>query len=146
MNLSIFVERLSELMFDAKLSVQALSKEIGCRENTIYCYLRGNRMPALDITIKLADYFKCSTDFLLGLETENLSVLFKKAPPFKERFPLLLAQCNTTQYQLEKLTGIAHSVTGYWKNGRKQPTIDSIIRIAKALDKRVDFVLGRTDS
>lgn len=146
MNLSNFVERLSELMFDAKLSAQELSKKIGCADGTIYRYLRDSRLPTLDITIKLADFFKCSTDFLLGLENENYSEIYEKAPPFKERFPILLKQCNISQYQLEKQTKIAHSAMVYWKNGSRQPTIESIIRIAKVLDRTVDFVLGRTKS
>lgn len=145
MNLSNFVERLSELMFDAKLNVQALSEKIGCDQNTIYRYLRNARIPTLDITIKLADFFKCSTDFLLGLEDENYSEIYNKAPPFSERFPELLKQCNITQYKLEKITKISHSLTCYWKNGSKKPTIESIIRIANALERSVDFVLGRTN-
>ena len=33
---------------------------------------------------------------------------------------------------------------GYWKNGKKKPNIDNIIKIANALDCSVDYVLGRT--
>ena len=145
MDLSIFGERLSELMFDAGLDERTLSIKLGFGESTIYHYLQGIRIPYAETVIIIADFFKCSTDFLLGLEDENYSEIYKKAPPFKERFPELLKQCNLSQYKFEKLTKISHSVTGYWKNGTKKPTIESIIRIAQVLDKTVDFVLGRTD-
>lgn len=144
MNLSNFSERLSELMFEAKLNGHTLPPLIGCGENTIYRYLRGTTEPTVDMVILLADFFHCSTDFLLGLESENYSSNFDKCPPFNERFPVLLEQCGITQYRLEKITKISHSTMVYWKNGTKQPTVDSIIRIANKLGKTVDFVLGRT--
>lgn len=144
MNLSKFTERLGELMFEANLNAHTLPPLLGCGENTIYRYLQGSTEPTLDMLILLADFFNCSTDFLLGLEDENYSSYFEKCPPFKERFPALLVQCGISQYRLEKITKIAHSAMVYWKNGVYLPTIDSIICIAEKLGKTVDFVLGRT--
>ena len=94
--------------------------------------------------VTLADFFVCSTDFLLGLENENYSRDFEKCPPFDTRFSELLTQCGISQYRLEKLTGISHSTMVYWKNGTKRPTVDSVIRIAEKLNVTVDFVLGRS--
>ena len=144
MNLSKFSERLEQLMFEAQLNGHTLPKLIGCGDNTIYRYLRGTTIPTVEMVILLADFFHCSTDFLLGLEEENYSTHFEKSPPFKERFPVLLEQCGITQYRLEKITEISHSAMVYWKNGTKQPTIESIVRIADKLGKTVDFVLGRS--
>lgn len=144
MILSNFSERLEQLMFEAKLNAQTLPPLIGCGKNTIYRYLRGHTMPSVEMVILLADFFNCSTDFLLGLEAESYSTHFEKCPPFKERFPVLLEQCNITQYRFEKITKFSHSLVAYWKNGGKQPTIESIVIMAKKLDKTVDFVLGRS--
>ncbi|MDE7301164.1 MAG: helix-turn-helix transcriptional regulator, partial [Clostridia bacterium] len=127
MNLSIFAERLSELMFEAELNANELAEKIGYSHNTFYRYLRGVHMPTLEITVALADFFHCSTDFLLGLEHENYTRDYKKCPPFSERFPQLLKECNISQYRLEKMTGIAHSNMGYWKNSAKQPSVESIV-------------------
>ncbi len=144
MIMSKFSERLSELMFEAEINGLTLSEKIGCGENTIYRYLQGGHIPTVEMVICLADFFNCSTDFLLGLEDENYSNIYEKCPPFNERFPVLLEQCGITQYRLEKLTKITHSSMVYWKNGTKQPAMESIIRIAQKLGKTVDFVLGRT--
>ena len=144
MNLSNFSERLGELMFEANLNGRTLAPLLGCGENTIYRYLEGTRVPTVAMVIQLADFFNCTTDFLLGLESENYTTHFEKCPPFKDRFPVLLDQCGITQYRLEKITRISHSAMVYWKNGVKEPTIDSIIRLAEKLEKTVDFVLGRT--
>lgn len=144
MNLSKFSERLNDLMFEAKLNGHTLPPLLGCGENTIYRYLQGSHEPTIDMVILLADFFNCSTDFLLGLEAENYSTHYEKCPPFKERFPILLEQCGISQYRLEKLTKISHSAMVYWKNGTYLPTVDSIICIAEKLGKTVDFVLGRS--
>lgn len=48
-----------------------------------------------------------------------------------------------TKYRLQKLSGVPESAIYNWQNGVFKPKIDNIIRIAKALDCSVDFVIGR---
>lgn len=145
MNLSKFSERLSELMFDEHYNGQTLSEKLGYGYNTIYRYLECKRTPTVEKIIALADFFNCSVDFLLGLDDNNLIHSFNKCAPFKDRFAVLLKKEGVKQSELEKKTKISHSTMGYWKNGKKQPTIDNIIKIANALNCSVDYVLGRTD-
>lgn len=145
MDLSKFSERLSDLMFDEGYNGLTLSEKLGCGYNTIYRYLQCERTPEVEMIIALADFFNCSIDYLLGFETENLIHKFNKCPPFKDRFSKLLKEQTITQYQLEKKTGISHSAMGYWKNGKKKPTIDKIIQIANALNCSIDYILGRTN-
>lgn len=144
MNLSKFSERLSELMFDEHYNGLTLSQKLGCGYNTIYRYLQGERTPNVEMLIKLADFFKCSVDYLIGLEEENFTCKFNEFHSFQESFAKLLHKEGITQYQLEKKTKISHSTMGYWKSGRKKPTIDNIIKIANALNCSIDYVLGRT--
>ena len=139
---SNFVERLNEMMDYANLNAPALTKIIGCGHYTIERYLTG-QSPSLDIVVKLADYFQCSTDFLLGLADDYVTETYLPVPPFSERLPQLLSHFKITAYRLQKLTGIAESAMDFWKKGIRTPTLDSIIRIAKALDCPVDFVIGR---
>lgn len=145
MNLSDFAERLSELMFEAEWNGHTLAKQLKCSDRTINRYLRCDREPTVEMLVSIADFFHCTTDFLLGLENENYSTNFKKCPPFKERFPELLQQLGVSQYRLGKDAKISHSALLYWKRGTKQPTVTSIVRIAKKYGKTVDFVLGRTN-
>lgn len=144
MNMSKFSERLTELMFDEGYNGLTLSQKLGCGYNTVYRYLQCQRVPEVEMLVVLADFFNCSIDYLLGLTDSNLINKFEKCPPFKDRFAQLLQELNMTQYRLEKITGISHSTVGYWKNGKKKPTIDNIIKIATSLDISIDFVLGRT--
>ena len=143
LNLSIFAERLNDLLFDAKITPPALAEKIGCGRVTIYRYLQGNKIPSLDLVIRLADYFKCTTDFLLGLENETYPHNFLPCPPFKERLAFLLDYFHITKYELQKRSKVPESAIYNWQNGVFDPKIDNVIRIANALECTVDFVLGR---
>ena len=143
MNLSNFAERLTELMFDAKKNTTQLSAELECGESTISRYATGKSFPTVEMTVRLADYFHCTCDYLLGIEEENHAQHFKSCPPFGER---LLAVCEfykISRYQLQKLTHISESVMRYWVRGKTQPSIVNVVKIAEKLNCTVDFVLGR---
>ena len=139
---SIFAERLQELMEDANLNASALTNLLGCGHYTINRYQSGE-LPSLEMIIIIADFFKCSIDFLLGREDESISRNFLNCPPFQKRFPYLLSYFKISAYRLQKLTGISESVITYWRQGKCSPTLDSVVRIANTLSCSVDFVIGR---
>lgn len=103
-------------------------------------------MPTLNNLIKIANYFQCSTDYLLGLENEQYELVFQECKPFHKRFQEVLEYFDITRYKLEKLTGIAESALYYWAKGQRTPTIEKIIFVCKKLDCRVDFFIGRSNS
>lgn len=143
MNLSNFAERLSELIFEVGITAADLSSKLGLANATVSHYLTGRYLPTVDITVKLANYFKCTTDYLLGIDEENYARDFNECPPFGER---LLAVCNyyeISRYKLRQLTGISETVMRYWVNGKTKPSIVNVVKIADALHCSVDFVLGR---
>ena len=145
MILSKFVESLSELIFQSNISVAELSEKLNCEKATIYRYLRGEKMPSVDMAIKMADYFSCSVDYLLGLEEENYPRSFKPCPPFQERLPILCEKLHTNKYQIQKKTGVAESAIYGWQNGKTSPNIETLVKIAQAFDCSVEFILGRSD-
>ncbi|MGN0788403.1 MAG: helix-turn-helix domain-containing protein [Christensenellales bacterium] len=145
MELKIFAERLTELIFDSKKTARDVAREVGIGKTTIYEYLSGNKMPTLGNLIKIADYFGCSTDYLLGLEEESIETSFYKCKPFSERFRAMLKYFDISRYRLEKMTGIAESVLYYWAKGQKTPTVDSLVTVCEKLNCRLDFFLGRSD-
>ena len=143
LNLSIFAERFDSLLFDAKLNPPAFAKILGCGRATINRYLSGLKMPTVEMTVQMADYFRVTTDFLLGIEEENRATVFSPYIPFRERLPQICAEFGITKYQLQNKTGIPESAIYNWQAGRTKPTIESIVRIAEALPCTVDHVLGR---
>ncbi len=142
-DLDKFPERLSELMFYNNKNATQIAEDIGCESATISHYLAGLHIPTIDMAVRLADYFNVSTDFLLCLTEENKVNEFKKCPPFNMRFIEVCKICGVSRYKLNKLTGISESVMRYWVRGNTSPSVTSVIRIAEALERSVDYVLGR---
>ena len=67
----IFVERLKELIkekTDSGISLNAIAKEIGINQPTLFRYKNGEREPGIVNLAKIAKYFNESTDWLLGLK------------------------------------------------------------------------------
>ncbi|MCL2061569.1 MAG: helix-turn-helix domain-containing protein [Firmicutes bacterium] len=140
-----FSERLKELIFDNRINVKILSKAIACSENTVYDWLTGtvSFMPSVSNLIKLADYFKCSIDFLIGIEEENYLPNPKPCPPFSAWFRNAIEVKGFTLYSLGKKVEMTTSNFYSWINQKNKPNLDSLLRIAAALDCTIDYLVGR---
>lgn len=136
-------ENLKDLMAEAEIKAPALARATGIDSSTILTLLRGDGLPYVDTLVTLANYFKCSTDYLLGLTDQLFEEEYKQRPPFSEQLTFLLNHFKVTKYRLEKKTGLSEKTVNRWHNGKTQPTVDSLIRLAKFFDCSVDFVLGR---
>ncbi|MDE7264873.1 MAG: helix-turn-helix domain-containing protein [Clostridia bacterium] len=143
MNLSVFAERLSELIFERGLSATGFAKILGCGDATIVRYLGGNKMPSVDMLVRMADYFNCTTDFLMGTESEIYGKTFKPRPPFKEQLKFLCGKYGKTKYALQKATGISETAILNWQRGKTEPTVESIIKMAEFFGCSLDYTLGR---
>ncbi|MDE7306303.1 MAG: helix-turn-helix domain-containing protein [Clostridia bacterium] len=143
-NLSKFAEMLGDAMFEKNLNSPALAKELGISRNTLTRYLQGVRFPSVNMLVKIADYFGCSTDYLLGYDSIKRVTKFLPCPPFSERIKFLLkSKEGYTGYLFCKEAKISESNFYDWKNGKREPSVDNVVKIAKFLDCSVDYVLGR---
>ena len=136
-------ENLKDLMNEAEINAPALALATGIDPSTILTLLRGEGLPYVDTLVSLADHFRCSTDYLLGLTDRLEDIPFKKRPPFSEQLTFLLNHFKITKYRLEKQTGLSEKTVNRWHNGKTQPTVESLIRLANYFDCSVDFILGR---
>ena len=66
--LTIFANRLKELMNFQSLSIAQLSQKINIPKSTINCWLLKILSPQIDSLVAIADYFGVTTDYLLGRE------------------------------------------------------------------------------
>lgn len=142
-NLSFFVERLEELIFYNKLNAKELSIALGLGPSCITHYLRRYCGPTVESLIKIADFFHCSTDFLLGREEENDLLKFKPCPPFSQQLEFLKKKYNCSSYAIYRNNDISKTCYYDWKRGKRQPSLDNVIRLADHFGCRVDFILGR---
>ena len=142
-NLSKFSEVLGELIFDGGLTAKSLAAALGAEPSTITRYLKGERVPSVENLVAIANYFNCSTDFLLGKTDENSVHAFKICPPFGEQIEYLKNYFKCSSYKIYHDTGISKSRYYDWKNGKRTPSVDNIIKLAELFDCSTDFILGR---
>ena len=131
-------------MLENNIKAIDLAKAIGLGTSTLSRYTRGERIPNLESLVKIADYFKCSTDYLLGLEDDNYTQNFLPCPPFNERLAFLLNYFNRSSYSVYNNTDISQARFYVWKNGKGQPTVYNIVSLAQIFNCSVDFVIGRS--
>lgn len=62
-----FGDRLENLLDEYELTQKQLSAELHIAPTTLNGYIKNNREPDYGTLIRLANYFKVSTDYLLGL-------------------------------------------------------------------------------
>ena len=143
-NLSKLSEMLDSLMFERELNLTQLANEVGIEKATLSRYFRALMTPSVENIVKLADYFQCTTDYLLGRETENYPTVFKPCPPFSEQLIVLKKHFNCPWWNFYKTAHISSSRFYEWKNGKRTPTLDCIIFLADGFGCTVDFIIGRT--
>ena len=82
-------ERLQKLRKERRLSQKELAKVLGISAGIISNYESSERTPSLENLIALATFYRCSTDYLLGLDkTEDLSTI--DASPLTKEQQILL--------------------------------------------------------
>jgi transcriptional regulator with XRE-family HTH domain len=72
-------ERLKKLRLDSKQTMDTVSKAMGIAKSTYAGYESEFRQPSLDKLAFFADYFNVTTDYLLGLTSEQNKIKTKFA-------------------------------------------------------------------
>lgn len=65
----MFVETFNELLEDSGLNRKQFSEKCGIPYTTVMGWTKLGRLPDFVSIIKIADFFDCSTDYLLGRST-----------------------------------------------------------------------------
>lgn len=61
------------------------------------------------------------------------------------RIRYLMEAHGLTQYALAKRLGISQSTICNWLNGKKEPSIESLWKVADFFDLTVDYLIGRSE-
>ena len=61
-------KKLRDLRLKSKLSQKEVAKRLGISASIVSAYETGERTPSVEILLALASLYKCSSDYLLGLE------------------------------------------------------------------------------
>lgn len=68
-----FAERLELLRKHSNLSKQELSSALGMSRMSYFRYEKGERLPAYEVLLQIADYFNVSVDYLM-CRTDNPAI------------------------------------------------------------------------
>lgn len=142
-DISKFCERLKELIEEKEITPEILAQAIGYSQ--VYSWLSGQYMPSFNYLIKLADYFQCSIEFLIGLDEENRLTVFNQRQPFAERLPYVIKNCNSNIHRLSKTSKIDRRTIYDWIEGQYLPTLENLVKIASALNCSIDYLIGRDE-
>lgn len=64
---------------------------------------------------------------------------------FRIRLKVLREEAGYSQYSFAAAFGCAQSTVGSWEAGRREPSIDTILKLADFFHVTTDYLLGRTD-
>lgn len=140
--MSNFKERLNDLMVEEQIKSDQLGKAIGVSGQTIRAWCDDSQSILLSNIIKLADYFHCSIDYLIGISDSTTEYTAKQYPPFYDRLRKVMEEKGKTRYRMTKESKIKDSYFTTWKSG-SDPHILSVIEVAKYLDVTIDYLIGR---
>lgn len=148
MNLLKSAENLKEFIDEQGMTASAFADTLNLEISDVVRYLHAERLPSVKSLVRIADFFNCSTDFLLGLEKEESENRnFLPCPKFSEQLKFLKEHFKCSSYYFysstDEHTAISKSRYYDWKNGKRQPSVDNVVRLARRFNCRVDFILGR---
>ena len=64
---------------------------------------------------------------------------------FKERLNYILKTSNISQAELARKINMSKSVVNNYCTGKREPSLDVVCLICKALDESADYLLGLSD-
>lgn len=136
-----FLIRINELLKDENIII--IAENLNINSSIIYQWKNGSRLPKLQSLIKLANYFECTLDYLLGRSDDNLKFNINKETPFNIQFRKVLEETKISQYQLDKERIIGRSSLFRLLSGENEPNINTILKLADYLNVSVDHLVGR---
>lgn len=142
--IKIFLDNLKELMFDNCLSFERLGKQVQINPRSMRRWYDGIA-PKLESIIKIADYFECSIDFLLGISDDIDFIPSLNPSNFIMRYQSLLKENKLNDYRVSKLCKIGTGTISKWKYGRT-PDLPTLIKLCKIFECHFEYLIGKSDN
>ncbi len=122
-----------------------LAEASGCNKTAVNNWLYQRQMPSSRALIKLADYMNVSLDYMLGLKSDKNIIRSGISEKFVRRIRSLQLPEGITSYKIAKECGMGTSAVSKWKDMKRLPKIDVLIRLSEIFDCSVDYLVGRTN-
>lgn len=138
-----FADILKDLIDGSGDTIRQISLKSGVSSVQLGRYLKG-ALPTLQVAIKIANYFSCSLDYLLGLTDINKEYSYKdyNHEVFIKRYLKILEDNNITHFKFAQTAGLSESSLRHWKYG-EVPRIETLIMISHKFSISLDYLTGR---
>lgn len=64
-------QRIEDLRVDRDLTIRAVSEYLGCNRDVYSRYEKGQRQIPVDLALRLAKFYNCTLDYLLGVSDQK---------------------------------------------------------------------------
>ncbi len=144
--LDCFGARLQELITEDGNSCKYIASSAGINVHYLYAYTSSSNtsMPTVDNLVRLANYFGCSLQYVVGLTDNNSACAYnRQLPEFGVRFRQVVEECGYNLYRLATKTNTSTTTYYRWINNKAQPNIESLYKVATTIDVSLDYLIGR---
>ncbi len=141
--MKILAKRMRELRKSRNLSQKQAAEEIGIKSDDYKNYELEKANPKIPTLVTIAKFYGVSINFLLGIDEQKIRYFDKECNiSFAENLRRIR---NEHQLSLEKLAngvGISRRMVSYYEQGKKVPTLKTLIKIANFLEISIDEIVG----
>lgn len=135
-------ERLNLLLKENSLSPYAFSVIMGVSSSVVRKWLKPGCNVTLINLVRIADYFDCSIEYLVGRSDDLSACDFKPVPDFAVQLKKVIAESNRSVYDICKHTTLAWTCFSDWYHGQN-PRLGSLIQLADYFGITIDDLIGR---
>ncbi len=151
-------DRIKALADTQKISIRRLEENIGFGNGTINRWRKNT--PGVDKLSKVADYFKVSTDYLLGRTDDKTALSSKEMSDIGQLADRMLDGAeerlrnnivnlresrNWSQKELATRLGIDSSYISKIESGNRKVSTSELDKISSLFNVTTDYLLGRPD-
>lgn len=147
----MFGKRIVELRKRRGLTQAELARSIGISRSALSLYEIEKRKPDIETLGKLSSLFEVPVGYILGNEQEVIDYTnYTMDTPefafeFKMRIRDLMAEQKISEDEFSKRTGFHSEQKDSYLYGNKMPSIEDLIKIAKALRVSTDYLLDTSN-
>lgn len=137
------MNRLNDLREDKDLLQEDIAKIVN-KDRSTYCKYEIEEISITnDLLIKLADYYKVSTDYILYNTDERTTHKLINSITHNN-LNLLRKEKNLTQSDLSKILNLTQTCYSKYELSKRNIPNDLLIKLSKYYNTSIDYILNRT--
>lgn len=141
---------IKSLCKERHITINAFLEDCNIRKSLIYDMEKRDKTPSPDILERIANYFNCSVDYLIGRNTQGdaptstITGTPNESSVFFDKLQLLCAEKGIRITPLLQELGLSSGAISRWKAGTL-PNGETLLKLASRLDCSVDYLLGNDE-